>query len=84
MTRFVMWDLPIHRYSKDFIIGLSDKELVNLINKGDDELDLLRELLWRAHRYDPDWVSMAEGKDVIRELQDAAKTLGQVLTYWEV
>ena len=82
MKRFVFQDLPIHSYSTEEIESLTDKELVDLLNTSHDwDLDLLRDLLWRAHRNDPDWVSSAEGMEIVRELQAAAETLGQHLVY---
>lgn len=82
MERFKYQELPIHSYDQKYIENLSDKELVDLLNTYDWDLDLLRDLLWRAHKNDQNWASSAVGMDVIRELQDAAKTLGQHLIYY--
>lgn len=78
MERFKYLDLPIHAYDQKFIESLSDKELVDLLNIYDWDLDLLRELLWRAHHNDPNWVKSEIPLD-LRELKEAANILGQNL-----
>lgn len=78
MERFVLWDLPIHAYDQQFIMNLSDEDLVDLLNTYGWDLDLLRELLWRAHHNDPDWVKSDIPLDT-RELMEAANILGQSL-----
>lgn len=81
MVRFRDRDLPIHNYTTEEIENMSDKELVDLLNNYDWDLDLTRDLLWRAHRNDPDWSLNAVGLDLVRELQNSAEALGQHLIY---
>lgn len=78
MERFKYKELPIHNYDAEYIQKLSDKELVDLLNKYDWDFDLLRDLLWRAHHDDPNWVKSEIPLD-LRELKEAANILGQNL-----